>query len=103
MQGRISAEFEFIQFLIDIMRFLIEKEAEAWIVGDEGSAGNFLKIQKRFYSEHLLHWVPGFCDKIQEMVGHFFIAIWLSTQRRLSSTITIPLKALPWPFSGYLP
>ncbi len=65
MPDHISAEFEFMQ------RLLL-KEVEAWAKEDHGLGTNILKIEKRFYEEHLSRWVPTFCDKVIDESGHPF-------------------------------
>lgn len=57
MPDHISAEFEFME------RLLCE-EANAWREGEEELAFNILKIEERFYKEHLSQWVGAFCDKV---------------------------------------
>ena len=57
MPDHISAEFEFMQRLLGA-------ETDAWAEGDEDLAFNILKIQHRFYSEHVSRWVGSFCDKV---------------------------------------
>ena len=59
MPDHITAEFEFMQQLL-------LKEAEAWSNDDEELGANILKIEKRFYDEHLSLWVSCFCDKVIE-------------------------------------
>lgn len=65
MPDHISAEMEFMQQLTT-------KEAEAWTEADEEFATNILKIEKRFYDEHLSQWVARFCDKVIETSEHPF-------------------------------
>ena len=65
MPDHISAEMEFMQRLA-------AKEAEAWADADEEFATNILRIEKRFFDEHLSRWVPSFCDKIIERSVHPF-------------------------------
>lgn len=57
MPDHISIEFEFMQ------RLLL-KEAEAWTAGEQELGANIIKIEKRFYDEHLSQWVTIFCDKV---------------------------------------
>jgi len=57
MPDHISAELEF-------MRKLTADEAERWQAGDEQNALGSLRIQRRFFNEHLNRWVPRFCQKI---------------------------------------
>ncbi|MEE8471479.1 MAG: molecular chaperone TorD family protein, partial [Dehalococcoidia bacterium] len=49
---------------LDFMRFLCEKEAEAWQSGQE--VWEWLEEQYEFLREHLLLWVPAFCSNIRE-------------------------------------
>jgi TorA maturation chaperone TorD len=65
MPDHISAEMEFMQQLTT-------REAEAWTEADEEFATNILKIEKRFYDEHLSRWVARFCDKVIETSEHPF-------------------------------
>lgn len=65
MPDHITAEFEFMQRLL-------EKEAEAWADGADELAGNILKIENRFYEEHLSQWVCRFCERVGEAAEHAF-------------------------------
>jgi TorA maturation chaperone TorD len=65
MPDHLSAELEFMQRLAT-------KEAEAWAEPNEEFATNILKIEERFYDEHLSLWVSRFCDKVIEMSEHPF-------------------------------
>lgn len=65
MPDHISAEMEFMQQLAT-------REAEAWTEADEEFATNILKIERRFYDEHLSQWVARFCDKLIEGAEHPF-------------------------------
>ena len=60
MPDHISAELEF-------MRKLCEFEAAAWTREEEDTALNCQQVQKRFVEEHLIQWVPSFCDKVMDM------------------------------------
>jgi TorA maturation chaperone TorD len=60
MPDHISAELEF-------MRKLCEFEAAAWIREEEDNAVLCQNVQKRFVEEHLIQWVPSFCDKVMDM------------------------------------
>ncbi len=53
----ISVEFE-------LMQKLIEKEKQA--LGENGGKDvlHFIKIEKLFMEDHILKWVPQFCDKV---------------------------------------
>jgi TorA maturation chaperone TorD len=65
MPDHLSAEFEFMQ------RLLL-KEVEARANEDHELGANILKIEKRFYEEHLSQWVSNFCDKVIDATGHPF-------------------------------
>ena len=65
MPDHITAEFEFMQQLL-------LKEAEAWSEEDSELSANILKIEKRFYEEHLSQWVSNFCDRVIDAAGHPF-------------------------------
>jgi TorA maturation chaperone TorD len=53
----ISVEFEFMQQVT-------RREEQAWGEEDEEGAIYCLKIQKKFIEEHLVRWIPRFCEKI---------------------------------------
>ena len=65
MPDHLTAEFEFMQKLL-------LKEAEAWVSGEHELGANILKIEKRFYEEHLSKWVTNFCDRVIDAAGHPF-------------------------------
>lgn len=65
MPDHISAEFEF-------MEQLLNAEYEAWDGGDNETAFNILKIQERFYNEHIVRWVPLFCERLANVATHPF-------------------------------
>jgi TorA maturation chaperone TorD len=65
MPDHLSAELEFMQRLAT-------KEAEAWAEPNEEFATNILKIEERFFDEHLSQWVSRFCDKVIQMSEHPF-------------------------------
>lgn len=57
MPDHISVEFEF-------MAALIRREKQAWVESDEKSARSCVAVQKKFLEEHLIQWIPDFCDKV---------------------------------------
>lgn len=59
MPDHISAELEFMERVTD-------REGQAWKENDEKAALYCRKIEKKFIEEHLLKWVPQFCDKVTE-------------------------------------
>jgi len=65
MPDHITAEFEFMQQLL-------LSEANAWSNENHELGGNILKIEKRFYEEHLSQWVSNFCDKVLEVTEYPF-------------------------------
>ena len=65
MPDHISAEFEFMEQLLDA-------ETKAWGDGDDELAFNILRIEERFYKEHLSQWVEAFCDKVIDATEHPF-------------------------------
>lgn len=65
MPDHVSAELEFMQRLA-------EKEALAWAEQDDAAAANILKIEERFFDEHLSQWVSRFCEKVIAASDHPF-------------------------------
>lgn len=57
LPDHISVELEF-------MHEVIKREAQAWKDKDRDGALYCLKIEKKFIEEHLIKWIPFFCDKI---------------------------------------
>jgi TorA maturation chaperone TorD len=57
LPDHISAELEF-------MEVLARHEEQTWSEEDEDRAWHCLDIQRRFVKEHLIGWVPAFCDKV---------------------------------------
>ncbi|GMQ79591.1 MAG: molecular chaperone TorD family protein [Thermodesulfobacteriota bacterium] len=57
MPDHISVEFEF-------MAALARREVQAWFEGDEASARSCVAVQKKFLEEHLIQWIPDFCEKV---------------------------------------
>ena len=53
----VSVELEF-------MRKLTAWEAEKWTEGDKQNAEYCLSVQRMFLEEHLLRWLPRFCDAV---------------------------------------
>jgi len=53
---------DFIGFELDFMRYLTEKEAQAWAEGDGEGALEVLEKERVFLGEHVAHWIPRFCD-----------------------------------------
>ena len=57
LPDNISVELEFMQKLI-------EREAQALAENDEESILKCRKIERSFMEEHLIQWVPRFCDQV---------------------------------------
>lgn len=55
----ISVELEF-------MELLTQKQAQAESEKDEEGAQRYLEVEKRFLQEHLIRWVPEFCEAVRE-------------------------------------
>ncbi len=69
MPDHISVEFEFMQQLI-------LAEEQAWMDEDAGKAASCRKVEKKFIEEHLIRWVPAFCEMvIQEAELPFYQAV----------------------------
>ena len=59
MPDHISVELEF-------MELLTKNQAQAESEDDENGAQRYLEVEKRFLEEHLIRWVPKFCEEIRE-------------------------------------
>jgi len=57
LPDHISVELEFMQQVI-------LREEQALSEGDQEDALSCLKMEKKFIEEHLIHWIPAFCEKI---------------------------------------
>jgi TorA maturation chaperone TorD len=57
LPDHISVEFEFMQQLT-------LREEQAWREEDEDGALDCLRTERKFIEEHLVRWVPFFCDKV---------------------------------------
>ena len=57
MPDHISVELEFMQQVV-------QREAQAWEADDDETARLCLKNEKKFVDEHLLGWIPDFCQKV---------------------------------------
>ena len=57
MPDHISVELEFMQQVV-------QREAQAWEADDDETALRCLKNEKKFVDEHLLGWIPDFCEKV---------------------------------------
>ena len=57
LPDHISVELEFMQQVV-------QREAQAWEADDDETALRCLKNEKKFVDEHLLGWIPDFCEKV---------------------------------------
>ena len=57
MPDHISVELEFMQQVTN-------REAQAWESNDSEGALYCLKMEKKFLDDHIMKWIPLFCDKI---------------------------------------
>lgn len=65
LPDHISVEFEF-------MRKVISKEGEALAEGNSDGALYCRKIEQKFMEEHLIKWVPKFCDMVMDWTDNPF-------------------------------
>jgi TorA maturation chaperone TorD len=49
---------------LELMQKVIEKERQAWAENNEKDALHYLKIEKLFMDDHIIKWIPDFCDKV---------------------------------------
>ncbi len=69
LPDHISVEFEFMQQLI-------LREEQAWMDEDADKAASCRQVEKKFIEEHLISWVPAFCEMvIQEAELPFYQAV----------------------------
>ena len=65
-----------IAFELEFMSYLCQKTTKALKDGDKSEALGCLKKQKGFLEEHLLPWVPPFCNDVQRLAqGDFYKAV----------------------------
>ncbi len=55
-----------ISFEHEFMHLLCQQEAEAWERDDEDEALRFWQAEHDFLTEHLLAWLPRFCDEMRQ-------------------------------------
>ncbi len=55
---------DYIGIEFDLMRLICRSESEAWQADDTGKALKYLEAGRDFLDQHLLMWVPSFCDKM---------------------------------------
>lgn len=57
---------DFVGLELDFMRYLTEKEAQAWKQQNRKGAFAFMEKEQTFLIDHILKWIPRFCDIMQE-------------------------------------
>ncbi len=57
LPDHISVEFEFMQQLA-------LREEQAWMESDADGAAACRNVEKKFIEEHLIRWIPNFCEKV---------------------------------------
>lgn len=64
---------DYISFELDFMRFLCNKESEAWREDNQDKALTYLKAERSFLDAHLLKWMGEFCEEIRtyEKLGFY--------------------------------
>jgi len=65
----IAVEFEF-------MRHVTLCEKKAWEDAQEETAKGCRKIEKKFVEDHLMGWIPAFCDKVIHQAESPFYRVW---------------------------
>ncbi len=48
------------------MEQVTQREAQAWGEGDQEKARYCRKIEKKFLEQHLIKWIPEFCEKVKQ-------------------------------------
>jgi TorA maturation chaperone TorD len=87
-EDHLSLELEF-------MAHLCRRAAEAMNAGDHAGALDYLQKQQQFLDQHLLAWVPAFCDDVQRLARESFYqavakitAGYLGMERELIADLT---------------
>lgn len=65
MPDHVSAEVQFISMIADV-------EADAIERGEHERADHAREIQRTFFREHIVRWVPKFCEKVIEQANFDF-------------------------------
>lgn len=53
-----------ISIELEFMREITLREAVAWKAGDSDEARRCIRIEKEFIRDHLMRWIPSFCEKV---------------------------------------
>lgn len=57
---------DYLGLELELMRLLCEEESRLWGEGDAERAARWRATQRRFLCEHLLAWVPRFCEVVRK-------------------------------------
>ncbi len=67
---------------LELLQKLTGREKEAWEHKEEKTAYQCVEIEKRFIDEHIIQWIPEFCQKvIEESSFNFYRQMALLTQQ----------------------
>ncbi|WP_324716124.1 molecular chaperone TorD family protein [Carboxydochorda subterranea] len=85
---------DFIGYELDFLRYLAEREAEAWRAGDADKAIEALEMQEGFLSAHAARWIPRFCELMErEAKLDFYRGIALITKGFVGQEVeSLPLE-----------
>lgn len=72
--GEVKNRHDFLGIELDFLRYLSQKEADAWQTGEEDKAIQFAASASSFFMEHLKGWAPRFCDQAGEFAKTDFYA-----------------------------
>lgn len=61
-----------VGIVLDLMAWLANTEAEAWMARDYGAAAEALRREVSFLDEHMLPWIPTFCERVAEVADVAF-------------------------------
>ncbi len=85
---------DYIGIELEFMGYLIKRESECWRQKNRLDAVEYLKMEKKFLNEHLLLWIPDFCERIitEARVDFYrglglFIKDYLNFDNQLISTL----------------
>jgi TorA maturation chaperone TorD len=84
LPDHISVELEFMQEVI-------KRETQAWKENDREGALYCLKIEKKFFDEHLIRWIPVFFDKI---ISEAELSFYREMSRLAKSFIELEAKTI---------
>jgi TorA maturation chaperone TorD len=57
---------------LEYMFELTSWEADAWAKSDECAAQRIVLLEKEFLHDHILKWIPSFCEQVTERASHSF-------------------------------